>query len=98
MSMIILSTVFSWSTYRSLSNNIPLKEDLNSASVFTMMVNANRHHSIFLLKSFISQYFFNIKLVPGIMPSMMGFVVSLPAIVPRTIKKTMTNCITDVVS
>ena len=67
-------------------------------SVFTKTVNANRHNSIFFLKSFISQYVFNIKLVSGIVLSTMGCVVSLPAIVPRAIKKTMTNCITDVVS
>ena len=32
------------------------------------------------------------------MPSRMGLVVTFPAIVPLTINKTVTNCITDLVS
>ena len=98
MSMIILSTVFIGSKYRSLSNDTPHKKDLNSVNAFTKMVNANRRHLIFFLESFIFQYVFNIKLVPGIVLSTMGFVVTLPDIVPRTFNKRMTKCITDVVS
>ena len=49
---------------------------------------------IFLISQYSS---FRMKPLPGIMPSTMGPVVTLPAIVPLTIKQN-SNCTTDLVS
>ena len=63
-----------------------LLKKTKSVSVFTYMVKANQHNSIFL-KSLTSKHVFYVKPLPGIMPSTMGLVVTLPAIVPLTIKQ-----------
>ena len=64
-----------------------LLKKTKSVSVFTYMVKANQHNSIFFLKSLTSQHVFYVKPLSGIMLSTMGLVVTLPAIVPLTIKQ-----------
>ena len=64
-----------------------LLKKTKSVSVFTYMVKANQHNSIFFLKSLTFLHVFYVKSLPGIMPSRMGLVVTLPAIVPLTIKQ-----------